>query len=194
MAQSLTLTLKETIFNKESTINITPELLEYQNISLSKFEIDEIRYGVKAIDGYRFRIGRIYCIDVKSLSGTVLRIKLKSVYGIRKKILGEKYRAIVNALFENYFNFVTQSFINLFENQVDFDILGITFTQEGILLDKKSQIIPWEDLGTKNYSRYYAIFSKENRNNYKALYYLEDWNTAVLYSVSRYILKAKKLL
>ena len=194
MAQPLTLTLKETIFNKESTINITPELLEYQNISFSKFEIDEIRYGVKAIDGYRFRIGRIYCIDVKSLSGTVLRIKLKSVYGIRKKVLGEKYRAIVNALFENYFNFVTQSFINLFENQVDFDILGITFTQEGILLDKKSQIIPWEDLGTKNYSRYYAIFSKENRNNYKALYYLEDWNTAVLYSVSRYILKAKKLL
>ena len=85
MAQSLTLTLKESIFNKESTINITPELLEYQNISFSKFEIDEIRYGVKAIEGYRFRIGRIYCIDVKSLSGTVLRIKLKSVYGIRKK-------------------------------------------------------------------------------------------------------------
>ena len=194
MGQFLTLTLKETIFNKESTINITPELLEYQNISFSKFEIDEIRYGVKAIEGYRFRIGRIYCIDVKNLSGTVLRIKLKSVYGIRKKALGEKYRVIVNALFENYFNHITQSFINLFENQVDFVILGITFTQEGIILDKKSQIIPWKDLGTKNYARYYAIFSKENRNNYRALYYLEDWNTSILYSVSRYILKAKKLV
>ena len=64
--------------------------------------------------------------------------------------------------------------------------------QAGIILDKKAQNIPWNDLRTKKNSRYYTIFSKENPDNYKAFYYLDDWNTAVLYSVSRYILKAKK--
>ena len=194
MAQSLTLTLKETIFDKESTLTISPESLEYQNTSLSKFEIDEIRYGVKFIRGSSFYIGRIYCIDVKDVSGTILRIRLKSVYGIRKKALGEKYSAIVHALFENYISDIIQTFINLFTSTVDFELLGITFTQKGIILNKKNQVIPWDDLGTKNYSRYYAIFSKTNPNNYKALYYLEDWNTTVLYSVSRYILKTKKLM
>ena len=194
MAQSLTLNLKETIFDKGSTLIISPESIEYQNTSLSKFEIEEIRYGVKFIRGYSFYIGRIYCIDVKSLSGSVMQIRLKSLYSIRKKTLGEKYNAIFQALWENYMRDVAESFINLFKSKIDFDLLGITFTQEGIMFDKKNDLIPWEELGTKNYSRYYAIFSKTNHNNYKAFYYLEDWNTVILYSVSRYILKAKKLI
>lgn len=194
MAQSLTLTLKETVFSKKNTLIISPESFEYQNISLSKFEIDEIRYGVKAIRGSMFRIGRMYCIDIKSVSGNILKIRLKSLYGIRRKTLEGKYRLIVKALLENYISQVSESFINLFKNKIDFDLLGITFTQEGIIPDKKTQVITWDDLGTKNYSRYYTIFSKENPNNYKAFYYLDDWNTAVLYSVSRYILKAKKII
>lgn len=193
MAQSLTLTLRETIFHNGSNLIITPESLDYQQISLSKFEIDEWRYGIKAIKGFNFRIGTIYCIDVKSVSGTIMKIRLKSLYGIGKKTLAEKYRVIIKALLENYINEVAQSFINLFMSKNDFDLLGITFTQQGILLEKKTQSIPWSDLGTKNYSRYYALFSKTNTNNYKVFYYLEDWNTSVLYSVSRYILKSKKL-
>lgn len=194
MAQSLTLNLKETIFEKETTLIISPESIEYQNESLSKFEIDEIRYGVKFIRGYSFYIGRIYCIDIKSVSGTIMKIRLKSLYSIRKKRLGEKYNAILQALWGNYMWNVAESFINIFKSKNDFDLLGIIFTQDGVMFNKKSDLIPWEELGTKNYSGYYAIFSKTNHNNYKAFYYLEDWNTAILYSVLRYILNAKKLI
>ena len=194
MAQSLSISLKETIFDKERVLVISPEAIDYKDTSLSKFEIDEIRYGVKAINGYRFTIGRIYCIDLKSLSGTILKIRLKSIYGIRKKLLAEKYLVIVRALLENYINDVSNRFINRFMSKKDFDLLGITFTQAGIKLNTNSDFILWEDVGTKNYARYYALFSKTDPNNYKALYYLEDWNTTVLYSVSRYILKAKKLM
>lgn len=168
MVQSLTLTLKETVFSKKNTLTISPEYFEYQNISLSKFEIDEIRYGVKAITGSMFRIGRIYCIDVKSLSGNIMKIRLKSLYGIRKKRLNEKFTSILDALWENFMQDLVEHFINLFRSKVDFYLVGISFTQEGILPDKKSQVIPWNDLGTKNYSRYCAIFSKGNPNNYKA--------------------------
>ena len=193
MSQPLTIPLKETVFDKEKPLVISRESIEYKNASLSKFDVDEIRYGVRFIRGYSFYIGRIYCIDVKSHSGTIMKIRLKSLYGIRRKRLYKKYSIIVDALWENYMRDVAENFINFYKNKIDFDLLGIIFSQAGIQLSKQSDLIPWEDVGTKNYSRYYAIFSKENPNNYKAFYYLEDWNTSILYYVSRSILKAKKL-
>jgi len=35
------------------------------------------------------------------------------------------------------------------------------------------------------------MFSKSDPNYYRAFEYLNDWNTAILYSVSRQILKEK---
>lgn len=195
MSQPFTIPLKETVFDKENTLVITGESIEYKKASLSKLDIDEIRHGVKKFiwfDGIYF--GRKYCIDVKSHSGTVIRIRLQSAYGIRRKRLYKKYRIIVDALWENYMRDVAENFVNFYKNKIDFDLLGILFSQAGIQLSKQSDLIPWEDVGTKNYYRYYAIFSKENPTIYKAFYYLEDWNTSILYYVSRSILKAKKLV
>ncbi|MDP4286208.1 MAG: hypothetical protein Q8891_17500 [Bacteroidota bacterium] len=89
---------------------------------------------------------------------------------------------------------VAESFVKRYKNKIDFDLLGILFSQAGIQLTQQSNLISWEDVGTKNYSRYYAIFSKENPNNYKAFDYLEDWNTDIVYYVSKSILKVKKLV
>ena len=195
MPQSLSLTIKETVFNKKNNLVITPESIEYKNACISKLELDEIRHGVKKFivaDGIYF--GRIYCIDIKSHLGIVIRIRLHSAYGIRKKILYKKYKAIIDVLWENYLRDMAETFINCYKNKIDFDLLGVAFSQAGIQLTQQSDLIPWEEVGTKNYSSYYAIFSKENDDNYKTFDYLEDWNTGVLYYVSRYISKAKKLL
>ncbi len=195
MSQPLTITLKDTLFNKKNTLVITPESIEFKNAGLSKLDIDEIRHGVKKLiwfDGIYF--GRKYCIDIKSHLGTVIRIRLHSAYGIRRKRLYKKYNIIVDALWENYMLDVAESFVKLYKNKIDFDLLGILFSQAGIQLTQQSDLIPWEDVGTKNYSRYFAIFSKENADNYKTFYYLEDWNTDILNYVSGYILKEKKLV
>ena len=194
MIQPLKLFLKSTIFDKEKVLTIDPEFVEYDGINFSKFEIAEIRYGIKSINGYRFRIGRIYCIDIKSLNGNILKFRLKSLYRIRIKKLEEKYKLILNALFKNYLNDISLTYIKMFNDKIDFSILGVTFSQSGIQLGKKSDIISWIDLGTKNYNSYYSLFSNSDSKNYKLFYYLSDWNTVVLYSVSRSILKAKKLL
>jgi hypothetical protein len=194
MSRSVELLIKPTIFDKEKPLIIKPEFIEFDNKNLSKFEINELRYGVKAIQGYRFRIGRIYCIDIKNFTGTIIKIRLKSIYRINKKKLGQKYKMILDALFENFFNDISTGFMKNFKDGIEFDLSGIKFTKEGILIDKKSDIILWRDLGTKNYSTYYSLFSKSNPNRYKALNYLTDWNTSVLYSVSRTILKQKHLI
>lgn len=194
MDQSLNIILRTSIFDKEHALIIDPQFIEYDNTNFSKLEIADIRYGLKAINGYRFTIGRIYCIDVKSLDGRIIKIRLKSLYGIRRKRLGEKYKMILHALWKFYINDIVNGFLKEFINKIDFVLLGVTFTQEGIMLDKKREIISWQDLGTKNYWHYYSMFSISNPHKYRTFQYLTDWNTAVLYSVSRDILQAKALL
>lgn len=193
MPRPLTLTIKETALSKRKKLVITPESVEFKNKSLAKGDIDEIRYGVKFIRGFEFYIGRIYCIDIKSLSGVVMKIRFTSLYGIRKKRLDRKYSMIVDSLWDNHMREVAESFITLFKNDITFELLGVIFSREGILLTKQSPLILWEDVGTKDYYRYYAIFSKTNPHNYRGFYYRDDWNTGILYSVSKYILGVKNL-
>jgi len=194
MTQPLHMHIKASIFASEKPLNITPELLEFGEKSLSKFEIAEIRYGIKAIDGYSFRIGRIFQIEVKSVTGKIIKIRFQSVYQVRRKKLEEKYIQILNALFENYFNDIVGGFVRSFNNKIDFDILGVTFTQEGVILNKNTATILWMNLGTQNYWTYYALFSKSDPHHNRAFYYLTDWNTIVLRTVSRHILKEKEII
>jgi len=74
-----------------------------------------------------------------------------------------------------------------------FEIAQVIFQREGIIFDKKAGVVSWADLGTKAYHGYYALYSQQDPNTYKAFEYLHDWNTVILYSVSRQILKDKKL-
>ncbi|HSV10057.1 MAG TPA: hypothetical protein VLI68_04765 [Hanamia sp.] len=191
MLESLKFHLKPSIFESEKILILNPEFLEFETVNFSKLEIAELRYGIRAIKGYRFRIGRIYCIDIKSLSGEIIKIRLKSVYRVRRVYLGKKFKEIVEAILANYINDISKDYFQRFKNKNEFNILGNIFKQEGIVLDKTVDIIPWTDLGTKNYLTYYSLFSKANPNLYRSFTYLLDWNTIVLYSVSRSILKQK---
>ena len=194
MAQPLKLFLKSSIFDKGKFLIIEPEYIEFGDMNFSKFAITELRYGIKAIKGYRFRIGRIYCIDIKSVDGRIIKIRLKSLYRVRRILLGKKYKQIIETIFDNYINDISISYIKQFNNKIDFTLLGNSFSQEGLILNQTSEIISWFDLGTKNYYSYYSLFSISNPSKYKAFYYLTEWNTIVLYSVSQEILKSKKLL
>jgi hypothetical protein len=194
MPQTIKLHLKTSLFHKEKQLLITPEYIEFDNTNFSKFDIAEIRYGVKAIKGSHFVIGRTYCIDIKSLAGQVTSIKLVSLYRIRRNLLWKKYKKIVEALLDNFINDLVATSTRDFNNGRDFMLLGNVFMQEGVLLHNSNDIIPWEDLGTKNYYQYYSLFSKANPNKYASFYYLTDWNTVQLLMVSREILIAKNLM
>ncbi|MHA4847649.1 hypothetical protein ACX0G7_26015 [Flavitalea antarctica] len=73
-------------------------------LKLDKSDIAAFRYGVKWIKGVEFIIGRIYCIDVMAKSGEILSIRLKSLYGINKAAIWNKYSQILEALSNYYFD------------------------------------------------------------------------------------------
>jgi hypothetical protein len=193
--------VKSSILDRERELVLDNEFLAFDDkdrigalpARILKQDITAYRFGVKWIRGYSFVIGRVYCIDIKSVSGEVIKLRLKSVYGINKKQLTDKYSRILNALHDQYFDDLIRQYLRKHTDLQDFDILGIIFRQDGVLIDQKSKLIPWEDLGTKSYSTYYAVFAKSDPAIYKAFEYLNDWNTGVLYSVSREILKSKSL-
>ena len=195
----LQLNLKSSIFDRYRQLTINKDFLEFDDNELiskdpTKFLKDDIqafRYGITWINGYQFTIGRTYCVDIQDKQNKIIRIRLKSIYGIRKKMLTDKYIKIVNALYENYFDDISRSYLTMFENNIDFELEGLIFTQSGVILGKKAELITWENIGTGSYVTYYTIYPKSDPTAYKAFEYLHNWNTGIVYSVSRQILKSK---
>jgi hypothetical protein len=199
--ETLQLTIKSSILDRTRQLTISRTYLEFDDRSsvgseptrFLKEEIEGFRYGVKAIHGYQFVIGRIYCIDINNTKGKIIKIRLKSLYGVRKNELGEKYISIINALLEYFFDDIAQSFLQQFAKNESFSILGVNFNSQGVRLKKNNQSITWDDLDTKSFISYFALFSKANPNLYWAFEYLNDWNTTILEGVSRQILNEKNL-
>ncbi len=199
MEQHTEFSIKSSFYDRKRKLILSPNYIEFEdndlaNGSNTKFEtkdINSFRYGVKWINGYAFTFGRIYSIEIKNNEGKIIHLKLKSIYGIRKNELFQKYASIINSLLDLYFIPIAEKHIQLYYNKEEFNFGPIKITPEGIELKNKKTIL-WKDLYTKNYYTKYSVSSKTNKNDYCIFEYNEDWNTAVLFSVIEKILLDKK--
>jgi hypothetical protein len=191
--------VRSSMLDRPRRLVIDPEYLEFDDkdaISeeatlFDRLEIASLRYGVKAIRGYRFRIGRIYCIDVQDVSRRVIKIRLKSLYRVRRRLLGHKYEDILNALLRTYFHDIMREQIKQVKEGQSVDLLGVNLNSEGVLFDEKVGRIGWNFIGTKRFWHYYTIFSEEIPEKYRAFTFIDDWNAAVLQGVIETLKKAK---
>jgi hypothetical protein len=163
-------------------------------------EITDYRYGVKWIQGAKFTIGRDYQIFIRNKENKIIKINFKSFYGINKNLHFKNYSEILTSLWTFHFNKIATDFIEKFQNKVQFSIGNVHFSDENIIIEtnsilkKKQNIILWENVRTKDYRTYFAIYSQENPVNINQSYSYKDvWNTAILYTVIRTILKNKKI-
>jgi hypothetical protein len=175
---------------------ISPDIVTYEdsnwqdipNTTFNKDEIEGLRFGVEPIQGYAFTIGRRYCIDIKGFDDSLMKIRFTSLYGIRSKLLHEKYVLILNTLFSTHQEDIINRHIESYNRNSFVEILGTTFKTDAVTLNGNN--ILYDDLGFKEYKGYYALFSKSNPKIYKAYSYLKDWNSAVVYSISKQLLLA----
>lgn len=199
MSGSTVFNIKSSIFDRERELVLDKELLTFDNkdrigvppAKILKQEIVAFRFGVRWIKGYMFVIGRVYCIDINSSLGEVIKIRLKSLYGINKEKLAQKFSKILSTLYDIYFDDLIWKYLKQYEDLQDFEILGTTVRQDGLLIGPKAIHIAWEDVGIKSYHTYFTVFSISDPTVYKAFEYLNDWNTGVLYSVTSMILNNK---
>jgi hypothetical protein len=182
-------------------LTIDPTYIQFDDNDLinkpqTRFKKDDIkgfRYGIKWIKGYQFTIGRIYCIDIQDKNDRIIKLRLKSLYGIRKNQLNDKYLEILENLYDNFFDEISLKYLSKFDENIDFELGGLIFSQKGILFNKQSEFVSWNNIETSSFMTYYSIYPKSNPHSYKVFEYLNDWNTGILYSVSRQILKNKGL-
>jgi hypothetical protein len=194
------ISIKSSVFDRERQLFLNEEFIEFDDSNLvsekptrfDKEDIEALRYGIKWIKGYRFNIGRIYCIDVKSKGQGIIKIRLKTLYGVNKEALEQKYIKIVNTLYDFYFDDISGAYLEKFEEGNEFQLPGITYSSVGVKLNNKD-LISWEDVGTRAYYSYYAIFSKSKPTIYRAFEFRNEWNAGIVYSVTEKILKSKGL-
>lgn len=185
------------IFTNKRELIINKDLvrLETKNESKNAFrmfhknEITDYRFGIRWYS-YFFTFGREYIIEIKNINEKTIKINFKTYFGRKIKQYHELYYEIIDALWDYHFRDIANSYLLLQNESIDFEIAGIRFDSKGIYL--KKTFIEWEDVKTKNYQTYFAIYSKNNPLKINMTYnYLEDWNVAVLYSVIRTILRKK---
>jgi len=191
---------KTNFYSKEKRIVFSEnDLCLYCNnkmlIQIDKENIKDYRFGISWIRGIDFYIGRIYCIDISDGNDKMIKIRLRSLYGINKKILGQKYSDLLDNLYGFYINEKISNCIANVNNGINVAMAGVIFKKEGVCLDlKKSDgFVEWNDINTRAYSYYYTLSSKKKPEFYKAFTYLKDWNAVLIYSISRQILKNKGL-
>lgn len=192
------LSIKSNIFDRRRHLIINSELVEFddsdwKDVPVSQFfrgEITGIRFGIKPINGYMFTIGSKYCIDIKGQNEKAIEIKFTSLYGVRNKLLKEKYYQILETLFNTHQNDIVTNYLESYNNGVEVSLSGTIFSKSGISI--KGTIIAWEDVRLGDYVSYYVISSIEQPTLYKSYNYLDDWNAAAIYSLTKHVLLKDK--
>ncbi len=189
------------IDNKLRQLIINPTCLKFEAgtsksnsfIVFDKTSIKEYKFGIKWIDGYKFTIGREYQIFIMDNDGQVLKINFKSFYGIRRTEYHHLYAEILNKLWDFYFRDIANDFLTQFWNDQEFTICNVIFSKYGLKLSAAVNLnehIPWEKVKIRDYKTYFAIYSTEDPSKInKSFNYLADWNTDILNSVTKTILK-----
>lgn len=165
----------------------------------NKEEITDYRFGVRWIR-FELTYGREYQIFVRNKENKIIKISFKSYFGRRKNLLHKLYSEILNELWNYYFIDIIDQFINKHLNDEEFSIGDVLFTKDTIelnvsgIFNQKKVAIPWDKIRTKAYYSYFSIYSVDNPSDINRGYsYKEDWNTNVLHSVLRTLLKQKKI-
>lgn len=188
-----------------SELHLHPDFIQLKNKGLittnrTTFRADHIkdfRYGLRWYR-YYFIFGREYQIYVRSHKNEVIKINFSTYFGRKKKEYNQLYSKLIDSLWGLYFRESVTDYLNEFYSGESFHIGEVNINPEGIIIrvsklsKLEKQLISWDNVRTKEYHTYFSIYSAENpRDIHRGYLYKEDWNTAVLYSVVKTILRDK---
>lgn len=200
-----TFTIKRGLLdNLKRELIITPDFIQFQDKEAydkpyTRFDKEQIvacRCGIRWLDGLKFTIGREYQIFIKDNKDKVLKINFSTFYGINKSRLQETYVQIVGKLWEYYFLPMAQNYLDKYNKGISFELCNVKIEKDAVTIKStagfftKEVSIPWNDLGSSDYSTYFALYSKKEPASINCSFnYHEQWNVMVLFSVIRTIEK-----
>ncbi len=190
---------KTNFFSKEKTVvfdehSISLWCNQKKVMQFEKESIKSMRFGIKWITGFEFTVGRIYCFDILNDKKKVMKIRIKTFYGINKKSLNDKYSLLIDHLFDFHYEERVKSNLNEFYDGNDVEIAQVVYNQSGVCLNtkNKAEMIEWGDLFSKSYFDYYALASVKNPTIYRTFNYLKEWDAVLIYSFTKSVLEIMK--
>ncbi|OYX82051.1 MAG: hypothetical protein B7Y83_16145 [Flavobacteriales bacterium 32-34-25] len=193
--------------NYERPLHLHPEFIKFEDKDLvnnsttifKSSDIKEFRYGIHWYS-YFFVFGREYQFYIRNFNNEVLKIRFVTYFGKRKKEYNMLYEKILDSLWDLYFRKQVEKFLSDFEKGECIQVGEVNINPEGIIIiiseitKQEKKIILWDNVRTHSYMTYFSIYSFENpREINRGYLYKEDWNTYVLYSIVRTILRNKNI-
>ena len=189
--------------NKPRKLIFNKDFLKFENKNriddlftiFPKHEIKDYRFGIRWIR-FELTYGREYQIFIRNKENKIIKISFKSYLGRNKNKLHQLYSEIVDELWNYFIADIVNDFLVKHQNGEEFTIGDVTFYGDRIRLNvsgifnQNKVEISWNKIRTRNYYSYFSIYSVDNPADVNRGYsYFEDWNTSVLYSVIRTILR-----
>lgn len=185
--------IKTGLFQNQVKVIFDNEILTFISENgeelIKKDKMKGFRFGVRWIRGFEFVIGRIYCLDIR-LNNSIKKIRLYSLYGKNKDKFWGKHQELLNLLYDYYFDEMIQKMFERVYNNEVIKVNKLSISKEGVTL-KNGSFVEWENLNTKLYIEYYMLYPKGNPNNYHSFDFLKDWDTGIVYGLTRGILIEK---
>ncbi len=183
------------LFDRERTLRLMPDYLEYDNKDLvsepftrvRKEDMADISYSADWNIWYRFYVGSTYRINIKTKDHRVLRVKFTSYFSANEKV-NDAYDTIVNLLWEYYLEDIVTERLEEFEASKKLQLAGFTLTEHGVTVPEKKLFIEWGDVELKEYEAYHMVYNRQQPTEHQDIR-LGEWGSEVLYSI---IKKLKK--
>lgn len=186
--------LKRKVFVNEEYIEFEDKnRVGVENARLYWKNFATIRYGYEWIRGYYFYIGLRRMIFIRDSDNNEIKISLTSFYNLRNKRNQEKFSEILGAIFKFFLTKHVAGLTKLIKDGQTISLSGIQISNEDITFNHKKELIRIDFLvlNIASYKRYFYIYSEIDKESGIRINFLEDWNSMLLYSVIKNILKHK---
>lgn len=183
------------LLGQRSKLLLTEDYLEFENnglvVRMNKEDIEDFKHGVDGIVWYEFTVGRQFSITFRDKKKNELKVVFKNYFGLHNNY-SQVYTNMVDTIWKYYHHDIVSLYLDKYDSHGEVKIKGIKINQQGIELGKENLHLLWDQVGIKEYYRYFAIFNKENPQVHVRVSF-NEYETEILWSVVNTIVKEKEI-
>lgn len=187
--------LKSGPVSHKRKLTLSPDFVAYESkglngsewIKIKAGDIVDFKHGMDWIVWYKFTVGRKFMITFKTVDNRELKIVFSSYFGIDNH-LNQVYADIVEDIWQFYHQKIVDRHLEKFHNQETITLKGVILSSEGIRIDAKSPMLPWDRVSIKEYYSYFAIHDKDIPAVHKRISY-NEYGTEILWGMIKTILE-----
>lgn len=190
--------LKSGILDRQRKLFLSEDFVEFENrdlkghefTRLNKADIVDFKHAMDWLVWYKFTVGRKFSITFKDRKNNELRIVFKSYLGANSHY-SQIYSEVVDFIWQYYHQDIVNKHLDKYYNSEELTVQGITIDHNGIELPNVRKHLSWNDVGIKEYYKYFAIYHKDNPQTHFRVSY-NEYETETLWSILKTILKEKE--